>query len=135
MTMRLLKILIAVNLLIVICSCGKDPEGHQIEGKWSVINVSGGIAGIICDLGISDYEWTFEDGELTTQLNNPSQCFTFTERDPVDFSILEDSGKEFLEFDGQVQGEITFSNDSLFFNTNSSPIGSGADGFVYVLVK
>jgi len=134
--MQSLKNLIFLILIItLVCSCGKDSDTHQIEDNWSVINLSGGIAGFDCDFELTDYEWSFKDGELIRQLNQPSSCITLIEKDTFNFSILEDTDREFLELDTQVFGEIIFANDTLSINTNSHPNGSGADGFAYLLVK
>lgn len=132
--MQILKFITLLSL-IILCSCGKDSSSHAIEEQWDVLNISGGIAGFNCDFPAGDYLWTFSEDQLIRHLITPSNCITLTEKDTFDYSILEDTGREFLELNEQVYGELVFSSDSLFIDTNSRPNGSAADGFAYVLIK
>ncbi len=118
-------------MIIVLLSCNKDDNTGIIEGRWSMINATGGIAGFNQNYPKGQILWTFDGGALgienkyTGQFNfsYPTGTYRYLELNPSNIRTLYINDQQF--------GDIKISNDSLFIDQASFI----ADGFRYLFIR
>lgn len=151
--MKNLKITLTIVFFGFLMRCQKDTlfdsdkketrrieNSNQLTGTWSLVNVSGGFAGVDYNFPPSMIKWTFN--EVTNQLevanNNLFQGVFIHDGLPTgNYSfftntVLSRCQTNFQSIDIENLSEacFTISNDVLFIDANL-----GADGFQYKLVR
>jgi hypothetical protein len=117
-------------MLLLLISCNKDDD-LLIEGKWSMINATGGIAGVNQNFPEGQINWTFDNGTLkienkyTGQFNVsfPTGTYTYQEINLSNISTLYINDQQF--------GDFIISKESLVIDQSSFM----ADGFRYTFIR
>ncbi len=118
-------------LIFVLLSCNKDNKEENLEGKWNLVNATGGIAGFNINYPKGQIIWIFDDGTLSIdnkyagQLNFsfPSGNYRYFEINPSNLTTLYINDQQF--------GDIKISNDSLIIDQSSFI----SDGFKYLYIR
>ena len=85
-----------LGLILVVLSCNSDDDAQQnteptLFGPWSLVNVSGGFAGVNDDFEIGTITWNFnlENLELTvTNTNTTNVIFDGLPSGTYDYALL-----------------------------------------------
>ncbi|WP_431133263.1 hypothetical protein [Psychroserpens mesophilus] len=113
------------------CSSHSDPT---LYGTWSLINVSGGFAGVNQDFEAGIITWTFDNQsqELTIINTNTEAVFDGYPSGVYDFQVLTpEDGFITIVLDDSVELDIdTLTNHQLILDE-----GIAFDGFSYTFVK
>lgn len=125
-----LKSLTLCVALIATISCSKTENEEGINGKWFLVNASGGIAGISQNFPKGDILWTFDDEKLkvvndyTGQWNVslPSNEYTIDIENTIEGQVLNLSDQYFAN--------IRIANDSLILSQDQF-----ADGFGFIFIR
>ena len=132
-----LFVLGAVTLLFG-CSSNDGVEKDPMDGIWDVHNISGGFAGINDDYPQGTIIWSFDaqNSKLTVTNNNVANTiYDGYESGEYPYSILQTDKMRYLQVNGQEFGGVVISNNEIVINQNITSTGSGADGFVILLIK
>ncbi|ASO05052.1 hypothetical protein [Arenibacter algicola] len=139
--MKAYGLMLFLGLILVFTGCSTDnahEKNDKLGGTWSLINVSGGFAGIDEDFEKEAIVWKFDtkDGTLivanndgSNAINNGLPTGTYT------YSVLQEKDLFYLEVNDKEIGEIVIDKSQLVLDQNSTTMGNGADGFVMVLVR
>ena len=139
--MKAYGLMLFFGLIFVFTGCSTDnahEKNDKLGGTWSLINVSGGFAGIDEDFEKEAIVWKFDtkDGTLivanndgSNAINNGLPTGTYT------YSVLQEKDLFYLEVNDKEIGEIVIDKSQLVLDQNSTTMGNGADGFVMVLVR
>tara|TARA_R110002126_G_scaffold168540_4_gene317034 strand:- start:1900 stop:2319 length:420 start_codon:yes stop_codon:yes gene_type:complete len=139
--MKAYGLMLFFGLILVFTGCSTDnahEKNDKLGGTWSLINVSGGFAGIDEDFEKEAIVWKFDtkDGTLivanndgSNAINNGLPTGTYT------YSVLQEKDLFYLEVNDKEIGEIAIDKSQLVLDQNSTTMGNGADGFVMVLVR
>tara|TARA_R110002072_G_scaffold89655_4_gene200785 strand:- start:1225 stop:1644 length:420 start_codon:yes stop_codon:yes gene_type:complete len=139
--MKAYGLMLFLGLILVFTGCSTDnahEKNDKLGGTWSLINVSGGFAGIDEDFEKGAIVWKFDtkDGTLivanndgSNAINNGLPTGTYT------YSVLQEKDQFYLEVNDKEIGEIVIDKSQLVLDQNSTTMGNGADGFVMVLVR
>tara|TARA_R110002111_G_scaffold6659_4_gene28301 strand:- start:1225 stop:1644 length:420 start_codon:yes stop_codon:yes gene_type:complete len=139
--MKAYGLMLFLGLILVFTGCSTDnahEKNDKLGGTWSLINVSGGFAGIDEDFEKEAIVWKFDtkDGTLivanndgSNAINNGLPTGTYT------YSVLQEKDQFYLEVNDKEIGEIVIDKSQLVLDQNSTTMGNGADGFVMVLVR
>lgn len=135
MKIRVLTLLLSFGL-VFFTSCNNDDDSSQIgtvDGTWNLINISGGFAGIddAYDPGI--ITWTFNNQNLTINIENNSteeNLYSGFESGTYSYSIVENNGNEYILINTAEFGNYVLSINNLKINQNEIQSGSGSDGFL-----
>jgi hypothetical protein len=139
--MKAYGLMLFLGLIFVFTGCSTDnahEKNDKLGGTWSLINVSGGFAGIDEDFEKEAIVWKFDtkDGTLivanndgSNAINNGLPTGTYT------YSVLQEKDLFYLEVNDKEIGEIAIDKSQLVLDQNSTTMGNGADGFVMVLVR
>lgn len=128
-------------LFLIIAGCSKNTDKSGIiplNGRWNLVNVSGGFAGIDEEFEEGTIVWNFETatGTLTVENNNTSDAlYDGLPSGSYTYSILSDDKNLFLYIDNIESGAIIISLGQLVLDQNVLSNGSGADLFVLTLRK
>lgn len=128
-------------LIFVLHGCSTESTHERkdkISGTWYLIRLSGGFAGLDEDFEKGGIVWEFRDkvGILVVANNHESDALnsglpsgTYT------YSILQGKGGDYLQLNDKEVGRIGVAKSQLILDQNLTSSGSGADGFVMVLIK
>lgn len=100
--MKYLKLLIILISLPFCTGCnndddkgpGPDPQNTELEGKWNLVNISGGFAGFNYDFEKGLITWTFDESEkkIVVVNNNPADVYDALGMGTYDYEyVLTDS--------------------------------------------
>jgi len=121
------------------CSTESTPEKKdKVSGTWNLMNVSGGFAGIDEDFEKGKIIWEFDtkDGTLLVTNNDESGAlYNGLPTGTYAYSILQGKDQDYLQLNDKEVGGIDVAKSQLVLDQNNTSSGSGADGFVLVLVK
>ena len=118
-------------ILLSMIACNKDDKDAVLEGKWSMVNATGGIAGFNQNYPKGQILWTFDGGVLSIenkyigQLNfsYPTGTYRYLELNPSNVRTLYINDQQF--------GDVKISSDSLVIDQASFL----ADGFRYLFIR
>ena len=139
--MKVYEVMLVLVLIFVFNGCstdGTDEKNDKLSGTWNLINVSGGFAGIDEDYEKGEIVWKFNtnDGTLIVTINHGSEpMYNGLPIGTYTYSILEEKDQFYLEINDKEIGGIVLAKSKLVLDQNSTSSGSGADGFVMVLVR
>lgn len=117
------------SLLFLSCNNDDDPDNNSatISGTWSLINVSGGLAGVDEDFDKGLIVWTFNENTSTLTIeNNSTGTFTGYPSGNYNYSLETNNDVENITIDNF---EMVIS--SLTENEMIIDEGSILDGFFY----
>ncbi|PXX27659.1 hypothetical protein [Arenibacter sp. ARW7G5Y1] len=121
------------------CSTESTPEKKdKVSGTWNLMSVSGGFAGIDEDFEKGKIIWEFDtkDGTLLVTNNDESGAlYNGLPTGTYAYSILQGKDQDYLQLNDKEVGGIDVAKSQLVLDQNNTSSGSGADGFVLVLVK
>jgi len=111
--------------------CHKEDTQDGIDGQWSMVQASGGIAGFNQAYPKGKIIWKFEDNKISISNMYEGQLnFSFPTGN-YNFQIVDEKDKSVLQINNDSYGKIVISNDSL--TIDQSPFIS--DGFFYTFVR
>lgn len=119
-------------------ACNTDDDGtpdndFPLEGQWSLVNVSGGLAGVDEDFEMGLITWDFEiqTQQVTITNNNTGSVFDGLPTGVYDFQVLTNGEISSLILDDSYSMVIiTLTTSQLVLDE-----GVAADGFLYTLAK
>tara|TARA_R110002049_G_scaffold90966_2_gene227403 strand:+ start:547 stop:966 length:420 start_codon:yes stop_codon:yes gene_type:complete len=121
------------------CSTESTPEKKdKVSGTWNLMNVSGGFAGVdeYFEKGKIIWEFDTKDGTLLVTNNDESGAlYNGLPTGTYAYSILQGKDQDYLQLNDKEVGGIDVAKSQLVLDQNNTSSGSGADGFVLVLVK
>ncbi len=127
-------------LSILVVSCSKDDDvlefPDNIEGVWSVVEKSGGFAGVNCgyEKGWVTFDFSKKKVEIgITEFVTTGLCEIGIQEGTFDYRFKEKNGDHFLLIDGVEWGLIEEADGLITVDGNIKTSGNGADFFVYTL--
>ena len=139
--MQLRVIIISLGLMLVLLGCTNDnTHGNEdvVRGSWSLINVSGGFAGVDDNFEKGKIVWKFDaKGETLVVVNNDDSNLIYNglPTGTYAYSVLQEKDKLYLFVNDKEVGGILVAETKLVLDQNITTSGNGADGFVLVLEK
>jgi hypothetical protein len=139
--MKVYAIIPFLGLIFALNGCSTDgtPENNdKLNGTWSLINVSGGFAGVDEDIEKGEIVWKFNAGEETLVVSDNYGSNDHYYGLPIGtytYSVLEGEGQYYLQLNDKEVGQVIVAKSKFLLDQNSTTSGSGADGFVMVLVR
>ncbi|MDG5490561.1 hypothetical protein [Psychroserpens sp. SPM9] len=132
------KYIYLVALIFVAMSCQNDDDGTPnneptLEGPWSLVNVSGGLAGVDQDfeLGIITWDFDIETQQLTIVNTNTDVVFDGYPSGVYDFQALTNGEITTIVIDDNINLEINvLTNSQLVLDE-----GIAFDGFLYTFTR
>jgi len=129
------KITFILISLFLFSSCTSDNNFIKIE-KFSLINVSGGFAGINENFAEGEIIWSFNTQNATlTVEKNIQNVFSGLSEGNYSYSIQNINDKKYFFINNIESGSVTNEENRMVIDENEQSTGSGADGFVYQLEK
>ncbi len=89
-----------LTLLMVSCSNNDDEQQNSnptLDGSWSLVNVSGGFAGIDYDFEVGLITWVFNQGDLELTVTNTNTTNVIYDGLPsgiYDYEVLTQTGED-----------------------------------------
>lgn len=121
--------------LFLITSCTND-QNTIITEKFSLINVSGGFAGINENFAGGEIIWTFNTQNTTlTVEKNIQNVFSGLSEGNYSYSVQNINDKQYIFINNIESGSVTNEENRMIIDENEQSTGSGADGFIYQLEK
>lgn len=139
--MNVYAIIPFLGLIFALNGCSTDgtsENNDKLNGTWSLINVSGGFAGVDEDFEKGRIIWKFDAGEgiLVVSSNfGPNDNYYGLPIGTYTYSVLEGEGQYYLQLNDKEVGEVIVAKSKFLLDQNSTTSGSGADGFVMGLVR
>ena len=139
--MKVYAIIPFLGMIFALNGCSTDgtaENNDKLNGTWSLINVSGGFAGIDKDLEKGEIVWKFDAGEGTLVVSKNYGPYDHYYGLPIGtytYTVLEGKGQYYLQLNDKEVGEVVVARSKLLLDQNSTTSGSGADGFVMELVR
>ncbi|MCM4162119.1 MULTISPECIES: hypothetical protein [unclassified Arenibacter] len=139
--MKVYAIIPLLGLIFALNGCSTDgtaENSDKLNGTWSLINVSGGFAGVDEDFEKGRIIWKFDAGEGTLAVSNnygSNDNYYGLPIGTYTYSLLEVEGQYYLQLNDKEVGEVVVARSKFLLDQNSTTSGSGADGFLLVLVR
>ena len=139
--MKICGLMFFLVVILVFNGCSTDltPEGNdKVNGTWSLINVSGGFAGVDDDFEKGKIVWKFNaaDGSLTITNNDASSAiYNGLPSGTYTYSIIKEKDQYYLLLNDKEIGGVDVAKSQLMIDQNITTSGSGADGFLFKLIK
>ena len=129
------KIVFILLSLFLFSSCSSDDNTTSIE-KFSLINVSGGFAGINENFAKEEITWTFNVENSTLIIKkNIQNTFSGLSEGTYTYSFENSNNKQYIFINDIEIGSVLSQENGMIINENEQSSGSGADRFVYELEK
>ena len=118
--------------LTLLSGCCKEETQNGLEGKWFLINASGGIAGISQDYPKGQIIWNFDDDDQLHITNNYTGNWnvSFPSQD-LSYQIKETIEGDELILDNEYFGNILLQMEDTLLISQAQ----FADGFGFLFVK
>ena len=136
------KLLLAICSFFILtnCSVSNDNIGtiETEQIKWSLIRVTGGIAGVTEQFGLNTIEWVFNEATLVLTVTNNNTDDSMEDglnSGVYSYSVSSDNENSYLTVNANELGRITLTTTNLTINENEKSAGNGADGFLYIFEK
>ncbi|WP_339711442.1 hypothetical protein [uncultured Kriegella sp.] len=117
----------------------EEVSDDPIHGIWNLINVSGGFVGIDSDYNKGEIIWEFDAANKTLKVQNndtSNSIFSGLKSGHYGYSIVQNDGGRAYMFVGTIEmGGITIAQNEMTINQNDMSIGTGADRFVFKLIR
>jgi len=135
--MKKIALLLSV---ISMLSCSLDDSVDRTTptptAKWSLVRITGGVAGVETDLEVGQITWFFDiaNNTLTVEENEEGLSHGLSEGIYA-FEVLNISNADFLFIDEIEFGSINVSQNVFTIDQNIISTGTGTDGFEYRFVR
>lgn len=133
------------TVLFLLTACKKELnpvyQNHAstatLEGKWNLIRVYGGIAGIDENHNAGEIEWTFNSSNNTLTVNNTvgSSNYYSLPSGTYNFQQISNSNQHYLVINANELGQFIFTGNQIRIDENKKSTGEGACGFYLVLER
>lgn len=129
------KITLLLISLFLFSSCTSD-QNTVITEKYSLINVSGGFAGVNENFAKGEIIWTFDTSSASlTVKKNTQNAYSGLSEGNYSYSIQNINDKQYIFINNIESGGVTNEVNKIIIDENEQSTGSGADGFIYQLEK
>lgn len=132
------KYIYAFVIILFTLSCNNDDDcpsnnNPTINETWSLINVSGGFAGVDQDFEVGIISWTFdnETQELTILNTNTDAVFDGYPSGVYDFEMITTEDSSTIVIDDSINLDINI----LTSNQLVLDEGIASDGFLYSFIR
>lgn len=146
--MKKIVYILPLLILVVLSACKKDirPTNttHQnnhatsdLDGKWNLIHMYGGIAGANENYAHGEIEWTFNTQNTTLTVNNTigNSSYYSLPSGTYPFQQISNSNQNYLVIDANELGQFVISGNQIFIDENKKSTGEGACGFYLELER
>ncbi|MEZ4971579.1 MAG: hypothetical protein R2814_18280 [Flavobacteriaceae bacterium] len=139
--MKVYTIIPFLGLIFALNGCSTEgtlENNDKLHGTWNLINVSGGFAGVDEGMEKGQIVWKFDTDAGTlaiSGINGPNNHYYGLPMGTYTYSLLAGGDQYYLQLNDKEIGEVVVAKSKLFLDQNSTSSGSGADGFVMVLVR
>lgn len=137
--------LFAVLVLVFITSCKKETvtpkqsnsTTSSIDGKWNLVRIYGGIAGVNETHNSGEIEWTFnsQNHMLTVENTTGSSTYYYLPSGTYGFQEISNANQHYLVIDANELGQFTISGNQMHIDENKKSDGEGACGFYVELER
>lgn len=137
--------LVAVLVLVLITACKKETvtpkqsssSTSSIDGKWNLVRIYGGIAGINETHNSGEIEWTFNSQNhlLTVENTTGSSTYYYLPSGTYNFQEITNANQHYLKIDANELGQFTISGNQMHIDENKKSDGEGACGFYVELER
>ena len=129
-------VFVLISVLLISCSLSGDTNTPTRDAKWSLINISGGIAGTEINLERDQITWVFDEANnnLIVEVNIEDPLIGLSEG-TYSYDLETISNELFLFVDSSEFGAITISESLLTIDQNITSTGSAADLFKFRFVR
>lgn len=129
--------LIFLSVSMLTCSLDDGTESPQNNGKWNLINISGGITGNEINLQTGDVTWVFDEinSDLIIEYNINDDPAGLLRSGTYNFEIKTINNKSYLFVDNVELGNIVVGNDRFTLNQNILSTGNASDLYVFTFVR
>lgn len=137
--------LFAVLVLVLVTACKKEavtpkqssPSTSSIDGKWNLVRIYGGIAGVNETHNSGEIEWTFNSQihTLTVNTTAPNSTYYYLPSGTYNFQEISNANQHYLVIDANELGQFTISGNQMHIDENKKSDGEGACGFYVELER
>ena len=129
---------IAVSISLFGCdSLDNENDTPTRSAKWSLVRVTGGVAGTDVTLELGQITWIFDElnEEIIVEENEPGVSYALSEGIYA-YTIENISNADFLFVDEVEYGDITIGQNTFTIDQNSTSSNTNtADKYVYRFVR
>lgn len=131
MMKNLLLVLAIVSLSLVGCNNDDDTFTQDpLEGNWSLVRITGGLAGITDTIPPNVITYNFSSGNLSVTNNNPEPDFSFLQTGNYTYELTTNNNQQVLVIDDTTYEVISI--DTEIFNLGDNrPV----DGFGFAFER
>ena len=129
-------VLILISILLFSCSLSDDANTPTRDAKWSLINISGGIAGTVLNFDRGQITWVFDEANnnIIVEVNINDPMIGLSEGIyPYELETI--NNELFLFVDNDEFGALTISATQLKIDQNITSTGNAADLYVFRFVR
>lgn len=136
---------LALLVLILATACKKETitpkqsgsSTSSINGKWNLVRIYGGIAGVNETHNSGEIEWIFSSSNHTLTVNNNtgSSTYYYLPSGTYNFQQISNSNQHYLVIDANELGLVTISGNQMHIDENKKSDGEGACGFYVELER
>ena len=115
----------------------KSAIPNNIDGKWSLVRMNGGITGADETHSVNEITWSFDTQNVTLTVNNTvgSSTYYYLPSGTYPFQQISGPNGNYLVIDGFELGRFTFSGNQMHLDENQKSTGEGACGFYITLQR
>jgi hypothetical protein len=143
------KIIFNLSLVLLVLltfnSCKKEVPANgnpsksssELNGKWNLIRLYGGIMGTNEVHTAGEIEWTFNHQNSTVTVNNTvgNSSYYYLPSGTYNYQKISNSNQNYLVIDANELGEFVISGNQMRIDENKKSSGEGACGFYFVLER
>lgn len=142
--MKAKHLIVFFSFTLICWGCYKEKTEEEvsdepIHGIWNLVNVSGGFSGIDSDFDKGKIIWQFDATNKTLKVQNndtSNSIFSGLKSGNYDYSIVQNANGRTYIFIGAIEmGGIDIAQNELTINQNDTSISTGADRFVFKLMR
>ena len=136
---------LALLVLILVAACKKESvtpkqsgsPTSSVDGKWNLVRIYGGIAGVNETHNPGEIEWIFTSSNHTLTVNNTagSSTYYYLPSGTYNFQQISNSNHQYLVIDANELGQFTISGNHMHIDENKKSDGEGACGFYVELER
>lgn len=129
------KVTFILISIFFISGCTSD-NSMMVTEKFSLINVSGGFAGINENFNAGEITWTFNKQNETLSIKkNIQNGISGLNEGTYSYSFQNINNKRYIYLNNSEIGSVINEADKMVINENELSTGTGADGFIFQLEK
>ena len=141
----LFSLSLALLAVLTFTACKKETRPHstspssEINGKWNLVRLYGGITGANEVHAAGEIEWTFNDQNSTVTVNNTAGNSSYYSLPSGTYNYQQISGpgqnQHYLVIGANELGQFVISGDQMLIDENKKSDGEGACGFYFELER